>query len=359
MVSASNIGVPALIELTQRDQIVLEAVITDYIETGEPVGSRTISKRGVMNVSPATIRNVMADLEELGLLQQPHTSAGRVPTAKGLRLYLDSIMHSRQLLGSEQESIRDALQTGPHNMRDLLRGTSRLLSQYCRQAGVVLWPKLTITSFKHIEFLRTGPFHIMVVLISKAGLVHQAHIESTEEITQFELDKYGRYINELLQDVPLSKVKERLMEEMESEKALFDQLFSRALKMAHQAFQDTDEESEIYIEGKTNLLDNPEFVHVEQMRRILRAFEDKSKMIRLLDETLRSQTGIQIMLGTEGDQLEWQEMSVISAPYWRGTTPLGVLGVIGPLRMDYSRIIPIVEFTAQFLSHILEITDES
>ncbi len=347
-----------MIELTQRDQIVLEAVITDYIETGEPIGSRTISKRSFMNVSPATIRNVMADLEEMGLLHQPHTSAGRIPTVKGLRLYLDSIMRSRQLEGSEKERIRDALQTRQQDIRELLHGTSKLLSQFCRQAGVVLWPKLSITSFKHIEFLRLGPFDIKVVLISKAGLVHQSHIQSAEEITQVELDKYGRYINELLQDVPLSKVKERILREMESAKTLFDQLFSRALKMAHRAIQGSIDQSEVYIEGRTNLLDNPEFADVEQMRRILQTFEDKSRMIRLLDETLKVSTGIQILLGTEGELREWQEMSLISAPYGRATGPLGVVGVIGPLRMDYSRIIPIVEFTAQFLTQVLEITDE-
>ncbi len=163
----------------------------------------------------------------------------------------------------------------------------------------------------------------MVILISKAGLIHQTHIESTEEVTQVELDKYSRYINELLRNVPLSKVKERIMEEMESEKALFDQLFSRALKMAHQAIQDTIEESEIYIEGRTNLLDNPEFADVEQMRRILQAFEDKSKMIRLLDETLKASTGIQIMLGTEGELLEWQQMSLISVSLLAGEYPVG------------------------------------
>ena len=141
------------------------------------------------------------------------------------------------------------------------------------------------------------------------------------------------------------------MEEMASEKALFDQLFSRALKMAQQAIQDTIQESDIYIEGQTNLLDNPEFADVERMRRILQAFEDKSRMIRLLDETMKASSGIQIILGTEGELQE--EMSLVLSPYWRGNTPLGVLGVIGPLRMDYSRIIPIVEFTAQFLSEIL------
>ncbi len=349
-----------MIGLTQRDQTVLEAIITDYIETGEPVGSRTISKRGVMNVSPATIRNVMADLEEMGLLHQPHTSAGRIPTVKGLRLYLDSIMRSRQLVGSEKDRIRDALQNRPQDIAQLLRGTSRLLSQYCRQAGVVLWPKQSIASFKHIEFLRLGPFDIMVILISKDGLIHQTHIESRDEISQGELDKHSLYINELLQNVPFSRVKQRIREEMESEKALFDRLFSMALQMANHAIQYAIEDSEIYIEGKTNLLDNPEFAHVEQMRRILQAFEDKSKMIRLLDETLKASTGIQIVLGAEGELLgEWQDMSLVSAPFRRGDTPLGVLGVIGPLRMDYSRIIPIVEFTAQFLSQMLDIADEA
>ncbi len=347
-----------MIKLTQRDQIVLEAVITDYIETGEPVGSRTISKGGTMNVSPATIRNVMADLEELGLLFQPHTSAGRIPTVRGLRLYLDSIMRSRQLERKEREFIREALRTHPKDLNELLHRTSRILSQYCRQAGVVLWPKLNVTRFKHIEFIRVGPHHVMVILISKAGLIHQTYIEWAGEITQDELDKFGYYVNELLDDLPLSKVRERIVEEMRSEKALFDKLFSSALKFAQQAFQDTIEDSEIYIEGQTNLFDNPEFADVAMMRRILHTFEDKSRIIRLLDMTLKASSGIQIILGTENDLEELQEMSVISSPYGRGSNPLGALGVIGPLRMDYSRIIPVVEFTAKLLSQILEIADE-
>ena len=348
-----------MIKLTQRDQTVLEAVITDYIETGEPVGSRTISKRSVMNVSPATIRNVMADLEELGLLHQPHTSAGRIPTVKGLRFYLDSIMMSRQLDSRERQLIRQALQSKPLNMQDVLLRTSRILSQYCRQAGVVLWPKLGVTRFKHIEFIRVGPRHVMVILISRAGLVHQTHIEWTDEIDQNELDKYGRYVSELLRGLPISVVKERIIEEMRSEKVLFDQLFSSALEMARKAIQNTLEDSDVYIEGQANLFDNPEFSDVARLRKILHAFEDKSRIIRLLDMTLKASSGIQIILGTENELQELQEMSLISSPYGRPDRPLGVLGVIGPLRMDYARIIPVVEFTAQFLSQVLELTDES
>lgn len=348
-----------MIKLTQRDQTVLEAVITDYIETGEPVGSRTISKRSVMNVSPATIRNVMADLEELGLLLQPHTSAGRIPTVKGLRLYLDSIMRSRQLEKEQRQHIREALQNKPQDVKDLLQSTSRILSQYCRQAGVVLWPKVTVTRFKHIEFIRVGPRQVMVILISKAGLVHQTHIESREEIDQNELDKYGRYVNEVLRGLPLSVVKERILEEMRSEKVLFDKLFSGALQMAGKAIQNTLADSEVYIEGQSNLFDNPEFADVARMRRILHTFEDKSRIIKLLDMTMKASSGIHIIIGTENELQELQEMSLISSPYGRPDRPLGILGVIGPLRMDYARIIPVVEFTAKFLSQVLELTDEN
>jgi heat-inducible transcriptional repressor len=346
-----------VIKLTPRDQTVLEAVITDYIETGEPVGSRTISKRSGMAVSPATIRNVMADLEEMGLLQQPHTSAGRIPTVTGLRLYLDFIMQSKQLARQERALIRQALQHPRSDMKEMLHQTSRLLSEFCKQAGVVLWPKLNVMRFKHVEFIRLGPGQIMVILISKAGLIHQSYLQWDEPIAQDELDKYGRYINELLQDVPLGSVKERILEEMQSEKVLFDQLFSRALQMTHRAIQNTLEDSDVYIEGQANLFNNPEFADVPRMRRILQAFEDKSRIIRLLDMTLKVSSGVQIILGSENELQDMQEMSLVSSPYGRGDTPLGVLGVIGPLRMDYSRIIPVVEFTAHFLSQLLEMAE--
>lgn len=345
-------------ELTKRDQHVLEAVVTDYIETGEPVGSRTISKRYGVSVSSATIRNVMADLEEMGFLQQPHTSAGRVPTEKGLRFYLDSIMQFKALESHERNLIREAFQEEPQDLKQLLRSTSSVLSRFCRQAGVVLWPKLTLTRFKRIEFIRLRAHHIMVILVSKAGLVHQAFVEWTEDIKQDDLDKYSRYLNDLLVDIPLGEVKERILNEMLNEKVLFDQLYSRALEITQRVFQWNLEDSEVYIEGQTNLLNNPEFADVERMRRILEAFENKSRIIRLLDMTLRNTSGVQIILGTESDLQELNEISLISSPYRRGDTLVGVLGVIGPLRMDYSRIIPVVEFTASLLSQILEEPEE-
>jgi heat-inducible transcriptional repressor len=296
----------------------------------------------------------MADLEDLGLLFQPHTSAGRVPTDKGLRFYLDGIMKFKELQQEERTLISRAFKEFQGDITELLRRTSRVLSNFCGQAGVVLWPKLHTTRLKHIEFVRLRPNQVAAILISKAGLVHHSFMDLDEDIKQEELDRYGRYISELLQDVPLGEIKQRLLDEMHNEKILFDQLYSRALTITERAFQTTFEDTDVYIEGQTNLLNNPEFADVERMRRVLEAFEEKSRIIRLLDMTFKTTMGVSIVLGPESELKELQEISLISSPYRRGDTLLGVLGVIGPLRMDYSRIIPVVEFTACLLSQLLE-----
>lgn len=344
--------------LQKRDQQVLEAVITDYIQTGEPVGSRAISKRYGLNVSSATIRNVMADLEELGLLFQPHTSAGRVPTEKGLRYYLDSLLRFQELSREDRVSIRKAFSESHGDIKELLKQTSKILSIFCGQAGVVLWPKLTATRLKRIEFIRIRPCHVAVILISRSGLVHQSFLDLDEDIGQEELDRYGQYLNEILKDVPLGKVKDRILEEMRDQKTLFEKLYARALGLSQRVFDSTIENLDVYIEGRINLLKNPEFADVERMRRILEAFEEKSRIIRLLDMTLKNPERVSIILGPESELQELREISLISSPYRRGDTQLGVLGVIGPLRMDYSRIIPVVEFTANLLSQFLEEPEE-
>jgi len=340
--------------LTKRDEQVLGAVVTDYIHSGEPVGSRVIARRYGLKVSSATIRNVMSDLEELGFLHQPHTSAGRVPTEKGLRFYLDSIIKFKALEKGDRVLIQQAFQDAEMDVRDLLQRATGVLSRVCRQASVLLWPKLAGTRVKHIEFIRLRTCQIMVILISETGLVHHRLVEWEEDIGQGDLDKYARYLNELLEDVPLGEAKQRILDEMRNEKSTFDQLYTRALEMTRRFVQVTLENSEIYIEGQTHLLNNPEFAHVERMRRMLSAFEDKSRIIRLLDMTMEGASGVQIVLGSENDLVDLGEISLISSPYRSGDSLMGVLGVIGPIRMDYSRIIPVVEFTASLLSQLLE-----
>jgi heat-inducible transcriptional repressor len=211
-----------------------------------------------------------------------------------------------------------------------------------------------VTRFKHIEFIRLRPHRILAILISKAGLLHHSLLDWEEDISQDQLEKYSRYLNELLQDVPLREVKERILTEMQDEKVLFDQLYTRALEITQHVFQASLENPEVYIEGQTNLLDNPEFGDVERMRRILKAFEDKSRIVRLLDMALIPKNTAQIILGPESEFEDLQEISLISSTYGRKNAILGVLGVIGPLRMDYPRIIPVVEYTAALLNHLLE-----
>jgi heat-inducible transcriptional repressor len=339
----------------ERSRRVLEAVIIEYIQGGVPVGSRAIVKRHGLNVSPATVRNVMADLEELGLLYQPHTSAGRVPTELGLRVYIDSIAKIQQLSVADRERIRRSFQGGVARVEGLLKETSKVLSSFSKQAGVVLTPRLSHTVFKRIEFIRLRANMVMTVLVSQAGIVHNTIFEIEEDISQEELDKYSRYLNELLQDLTLHLVKARLLEEMKKEKVLFDRLLSQALELSQKALQENIDESELYIDGKTNLLDNPEFADVEQMRRVFNAFEEKSKIIDLLDKSMSAE-GVNIFIGSESELLDMESVSFITSPYTSGDEILGTLGVIGPTRMDYSRIIPLVDYTSKLLSKMLEET---
>ena len=343
-----------MIELTLRDRQVLEAVVTDYIESGEPVGSRTISRRYGLKVSSATIRNVMADLEEMGLLQQPHTSAGRVPTGQGLRIYLDSLIQFKELEKQQRALIRTTLRESDRDAQELLKSTSLILSRLCRQAGVVLRPKLSSTKLRRIEFVRLRSRRVMAILVSRTGMIHHGVLQLEEDIGQDELDKYGRYLKELLEDVPLGEVKQRVLDEMRKEKVLFDELYGKALEMTRRVFQSKMDDNDVYIEGQAHLLSNPEFSDVGRMRNLLEAFEDKSRIVRLLDMTLEESSGVRILFGSESEFGEWNELSLITSPYRKGNTMLGVLGVIGPVRMDYSRIVPVVEFTAALLGRLFE-----
>jgi heat-inducible transcriptional repressor len=295
----------------------------------------------------------MADLEDLGLLFQPHTSAGRVPTELGLRVYIDSILKIQQLSVGDQERIKRSYQRGVSKVEGLLKDTSRILSAFSRQAGVVLTPRLSQTVCKRIEFIRLKPRLVMTILVSQTGIVHNTVVETEETVVQEELDKYCRFINAMLEDLTLDQLKNRLLEEMKKEKVLFDRLLAKALELSQQALQQELEESELYIEGKTNLLDNPEFADVERMRRIFTAFEEKSKIIELLDKSAEAE-GVSILIGSESALSDMESVSFITSPYTSGAEVLGTLGVIGPTRMDYSRIIPVVDYTAKLLSRMLE-----
>jgi heat-inducible transcriptional repressor len=340
------------IVLNQRGRSILDAIIRDYIETAEPVGSRSVSKKSHLRLSPATIRNIMADLEDMGLISQPHISAGRVPTETGLRFYVNSILELRPLAEVEKRRIQGYLKDSGQEVDELLKTTSKMLAVITEQAAVVSKPKSSATIFKHIEFIMLRDTLLLVVLVTQAGLVQNKLIEIEESLAQNELDHLTQYLNELLSNLTLDQVKLKILEEMKKDKIQFDTLLSKALKISNQALGD-EVEGEVYIEGQTNLMQYPEFSRMETLRDLFKAFEEKSILVRLLEKSI-SAIGIQIFIGSETQISEMGSCSVITASYTKENYPIGTLGVIGPTRMNYDRVIPIVDYTAKLVSQILE-----
>jgi heat-inducible transcriptional repressor len=338
--------------LSERMRRILEIIIEDYILTAEPVGSRTISKKSSLNLSPATIRNIMSDLEDLGLLSHPYTSAGRVPTEKGLRFYVDSIMDIHDLGEKEQQEIRSKYLGHVIEGPELFRETSRILSLSSHYLGIVWTPRMSSVVLQHIEFVKLRRHLVLTILVSTTGLVHNRIIEVEENFSQSELDHLSDYLNSFLTGLNLSQVRERLLEQMWVAKNAYDRLLDQALKLGEKAFSSIDD-TDVFIEGKTNILSEPEFSNVSRMTDLFRTFEEKAIMVRLLDKFMAPK-GLKIAIGSESQVQEMETCSVVTSTYSCGGEVLGVLGVIGPRRMNYSRVIPLVGYTAKLLTEILE-----
>ncbi len=334
----------------ERSRKILSEVVHGYIATGEPVGSRTISKTSGINLSPATIRNVMADLTEMGLLSQPHSSSGRIPTENALRLFVDSILEVEQLTSDQKGVIQRRINRNVHDVPHLLRETSRVLSRLSQHTAVVIAPEVSPKSLRHIDFILLRKKIVLAILVDHTGLVQNKIIETHDDLSSSDLVNFSKYINELLNNHTLTQIQARLVREMQNEKSRFDELMTRALKLTEQALDDT-EEGDVYIEGQTSVLDQPEFANLETMKKIFRALEEKTKLINLLAKTQYAE-GVSIFIGSECEFEGLKDVSVVTSPYHKGYFPLGVLAVIGPTRMNYSRVIPIVDYTARMITNI-------
>jgi heat-inducible transcriptional repressor len=340
--------------LAERDRQILFAIVTDYIQSAEPVGSRTIARKYGLNLSPASVRNVMADLEEAGYLSQPHTSAGRIPTDKGFRAYVDSL-EPRPLTRHEQERIRSRYQGAPHDSVEVMRETSRVLSALSNLAGVVVAPRLESTRFRHIEFVRLKGRDILVVLVSDTGAVHNKLIRSDEALTQDRLHEIANYLNGVVAGLTLDQARARLVDEMQADKAAYDQLYAEAQALARQALEGAEAAGggELFLEGALAIIEQPEFASVEKMKALFKAFEDKSLLVRLLDKSMQAR-GMQVLIGHETEVSPIAGCSLILSHYTQGDRIVGTLGVIGPTRMNYQRVIPLVDYTARLVSRFLE-----
>ncbi|NNF83610.1 MAG: heat-inducible transcription repressor HrcA [Deltaproteobacteria bacterium] len=331
----------------------LRLVVEDYIETAEPVGSRTISKRMSQALSPATIRNIMADLEETGYLCQPHTSAGRIPTGAGFRYYVNYLLARQQLARSDRDLLHKVGEAEVAGADDVVRNASRLLSTLSRHACVVVVSRFSHQALRSISLLRAASDKILLVAVLQGGWVQHRLIEDEPGLTTDELEKINAYLNDMAVGLTLPQLRVKILNEMRREKARYDSLMRRALLLGSKAIADSLP-GEVYIEGRANILEQPEFVEdVQKLKRILHAFEEKGTILRLLDSALESDA-IQVSIGSENPVEELPEISVVSSGYHQGESAMGSIGLIGPVRMDYSRVIPLVEYTARLLSSILE-----
>jgi len=338
--------------LSERFKRILGFIVLDYISSGDAIGSRTICKRYGIQLSPATVRNVMADLEDLGFLWQPHTSAGRIPTDKAFRFYIDEILRVQSLSQGERERIRRTYRISTYDIPEIMRETSKILSGLSNYAGVVLAPRIASTIFKHMQFIRLGINQVLAVFVTSGRTVQNRILQAENDLSQNELDKMSRYLNEMLKGMTLAQVREKIISEMKREKVAFDRMMKQALELGHKALSSREEE-ELYIDGRMNILGEPEFANIEKMKSLVWAFEEKSLLITLLDQCLAGE-GIQITIGSESECNEMEGCSLVSSTYVSADRTLGILGILGPRRMNYSRVIPLVEFTAHVLTEILE-----
>jgi len=341
------------VELSARSRQILEAIVEDYIATAEPVGSSAVARRHAMTLSSATVRNVMANLEEMGLLTSPHTSAGRIPTEKAYRFYVDSLVGLRQVTRDEKRNIIQRCRQSGAGLPEILKETSRTLSSLSNYMGIVVAPSFTADIFRQIEFLRIGTRKVLAILVSTNGLVQNRLIETSDDIPESDLLSMGNYLNELMQGLTISQARERILTEMKSEKVQYDSMMSRALRISEQAVTIGGEE--LFVEGQSRILDQPEFSDATRMKEIFQAFEQKGQMLQLLSRCMNAD-GVQIYIGSETPVSQSSGFSLITSRFTTGNNTIGLLGVIGPTRMGYSSVIPIVDYTSRLISRLLSET---
>ncbi|MBI5788769.1 MAG: heat-inducible transcription repressor HrcA [Candidatus Schekmanbacteria bacterium] len=342
------------ITLDERSQLILNAVISCYITTADPVGSRTLWKKYKLTVSPATVRNIMADLEEMGYLQHPHTSAGRIPTEMGYRFYVDALTKAKSKADKIAPQIKELSRWysgGSKNADDLFKSLCRELSAISQYIGVITTPKWQNIIYKHIKFICLRENQYLVIFVTQNGIAQQRLIEVKEAYTQEQLDQMARCLNDNLNGQPLTQVRKKILELMAQEKDAYNRLLQDAVELS-QGVLNNIAESKLYVEGELNMLNQPEFADIDKMKAIFRAFEEKHHLIKLLDKCLNDD-GVNIFIGSENEADRMRDCSLVTATYRDHNQVVGTLGVIGPVRMPYSQVISLVEYAAKLLSEIL------
>jgi heat-inducible transcriptional repressor len=331
-----------------RAKEVLKSLIRLHIASAEPVGSENLARALNRSMSPATLRNIMAELEKQGYLDHPHTSAGRLPTDEGYRAYVNDLMEREPLAAREAAAIESSLRPdGPP--AQVLEKAAQLLSRLSHNIGFVLAPEIARTTFMHIDFVRLPPPRILVVMVSRSGLVTNRVIEVEENLSQEELQACANYLNTHFAGTPLSGIRARLLDLMKEEKALYDSLLQKVVSLGQRAFETSESDGgDVYLDGTARILEHPEFEDVSRMRELFSTFEEKSRLVRILNACI-SGDGVRVIIGHENADPTLHNMTVVSAGYPLGGEGAWGLGVMGATRMEYARVVALVEHVARAL----------
>lgn len=339
--------------LDNRSRTILKEIIRVHVDTGRPVSSRALFKSSRFDLSPASIRNIMADLTDAGFLAQPHTSAGRVPTDQAYRLYIDELMRNRRVAEDVREEVDSDLASAGADVTRLFQAASRLLSRLSGEVGFVVAPDALHTVVRSIRFLAVAPGKILAVQVNDPDVVVSRVIETDAEYSTRELEVVSEQITREFCGRTLHEVRQRLLDAMAQEKAACDRMLGRALSLGGQALERSGSEERVYFEGAVKLLDKPEFSDVESAKRVFVTFDEKTRLLDLLARYLDSK-GTSVVLGSEDALVVDPRLSAVLTSYGTGETLTGMLGVIGPPRREYPRVIPVVELLGRALTERLE-----
>jgi heat-inducible transcriptional repressor len=338
--------------LDPRAEILLKTLIERYIAEGLPVGSRTLARQAGLELSPATVRNVMADLEDMGLVRSPHTSAGRIPTERGYRVFVDTLLKIKPVNATDLHKLEQELLAN-HDPQHLLENASHIMSEVCKLAGIVMAPRREEQlAFRHIDFVSLTGQRILVILVTQDGQVHNRIIQADREYASNELVQAANYFNETYAGVSMSDVKRALLNDIQQASDDMHRIMQMAVRMAREALSTEDEFEDLVVSGESNLMDIPELGDARKLRKLFDAFTAKRDLLHLLDESMRA-GGVKIFIGTESGYEVLADCSVVTAPYSADGRIVGTLGVIGPTRMAYEQVISIVDITARLLSGAL------
>lgn len=334
--------------LSRRETEVLTAIVETYVDTAQPVGSKALAARGVKGLSPASLRATMAALTEKGYLQQPHTSAGRQPTVQGFRYYLDQVLQICPLPRREQSHLEQHIQPSAGELPQVLRRAATTISSLTRQVCVIMAPRQDLARWRQIDFVLLRPGMIMAVLVLQGGLISNRLIQLDEPISADDLVRFGNFLNHLFEGRTTQEVRTEILRQLSDARRTLD-AFRRAWELAAQAVT-PDEQPEVFVGGASNIAGQPEFTESETIQQLLRLIEERSLLLTLLDKTC---TGRSVSVSMEQDMPGLSGCSLVSSPY-SVTTTQGTLAVLGPVRMNYARILPMVDFAAQVLSQCLK-----